>query len=99
VAVNAFLSFFDEANGESVLKGKERWVELQGWDWEVAAASSWTRGATARVGKPAPGALRWQHRFDASSPTILGYLCNGKPFAKVEIQVLKAVVLSAESRF
>ena len=90
MAVNAFLSFFDKANGESVLKGKERWVELQGWDWQIEAVSSWTRGGTARVGKPAPSALRWQHRFDTSSPTIMGSLCNGTAFPKVEIQVLKA---------
>ncbi|HEU4842448.1 MAG TPA: type VI secretion system tube protein Hcp, partial [Ilumatobacteraceae bacterium] len=88
MAVNAFLSFFDKANGESLVKGKERWIELQGWDWEIEAASGWSRAGSARVGKPVPGALRWQHRFDASSPTIMGYLCSGSAFPKAEIQVL-----------
>ncbi len=45
MAVNAFLTFFDKADGESIQKGHEKWVELQGWDWEVEAESSWTKGA------------------------------------------------------
>ena len=38
---------FDKADGESVQKGHEKWIELQGWDWEVEAESSWTKGGGA----------------------------------------------------
>ena len=31
MAVNAFVSFFDKADGESIQKGKEKWVEIQGY--------------------------------------------------------------------
>lgn len=90
MAVNAFMSFFDRANGESTQKGKERWVELQGWSWEIEAESSWTKGGGASVGKPSPGRISWQHIFDASSVVLMGYICNGKSFPKVELQMLKS---------
>jgi len=44
MAVNPFMSFFDKADGESIQKGKEKWIEIQGWNWDVEADSSWTRG-------------------------------------------------------
>ena len=30
MAVNAFLSFFGKADGESIQKGKQKWVEILG---------------------------------------------------------------------
>ena len=89
MATLAFLSFFDKPEGESIQKGKEKWIELQGWDWEVDAETSWTKGGGASVGKPNPGRLNWEHDFDTASPVILGCLCSGKAFAKVELQMLK----------
>jgi type VI secretion system Hcp family effector len=90
MAVNAFISFFDKADGESVQKGKEKWVEIAAWDWEVEAESSWTKGGGASVGKPSPGAMSFEHSFDASSTVILGYVCSGKSFPKVELQMARS---------
>ena len=89
MAINAFLSFFDKADGESIQKGNEKWVEIQGWDWEVEAESSWTKGGGASVGKPNPGKMGFVHSFDTSSTVILGYICTGKAFPKVELQMVK----------
>ena len=89
MAVNAFMSFFDKADGESTQKGKEKWVEIQAWDWEIEAATSWTKGGGASVGKPNPGTMSWEHYFDSSSPVIMGYICTGKAFPKVELQAMK----------
>ncbi len=89
MAINAFVSFFDKADGESIQKGKEKWVEIQGWDWEVEAETSWTKGGGASVGKPNPGRMNFEHRFDTSSTVILGYICSGKAFPKVELQMMK----------
>jgi type VI secretion system Hcp family effector len=89
MAINAFISFFDKADGESIQKGKEKWVEIQGWDWEVEAESSWTKGGGASVGKPNPGKMNFQHRFDTASTVILGYICSGKAFPKCELQMTK----------
>ncbi len=89
MAVNAFVSFFDKADGESIQKGKEKWVEIQGWDWEVEAETSWTKGGGASVGKPNPGKMSIRHYFDSSSTVILGYICSGKAFPKVQLQIMK----------
>jgi len=91
MAVNAFVSFFDKADGESVQKGREKWVEIQAWDWEVEAESSWTKGGGASVGKPNPGTMSFLHYFDSSSPVILGYICTGKAFPKVELQMTRLI--------
>ena len=90
MAVNAFLSFKDgKADGESLQKGKEKWIEIQGWDWEVEAESSWTKGGGASVGKPNPGKLNFEHYFDTSSTVILGYICSGKAFPIVQLEMMK----------
>ena len=89
MAVNAFISFFDKADGESIQKGKEKWIEIRAWDWEVEAETSWTKGGGASVGKPNPGKMKFEHLFDTSSTVILGYICNGKAFPKVELQTMK----------
>jgi type VI secretion system secreted protein Hcp len=90
MAANAFMSFFDKADGESIRKGKEKWVEVHGWDWGIDADTSWTKGGGASVGKPSPGAMSWTHDFDTASPVLLGYICTGKAFPKVELQMMKA---------
>jgi type VI secretion system secreted protein Hcp len=89
MAVNAFLSFFDKADGESIQKGKEKWIEIQGWDWEIEAETSWTKGGGASVGKPNPGKLNFEHYFDTSSTVIMGYICTGRAFPKLELQMMK----------
>lgn len=89
MAANAFISFFDKADGESIQKGKEKWVEIQGWTWEIEAVSSWTKGGGANVGKPNPGKMTFQHYFDTSSTVIMGYICTGKAFPKVQLEMMK----------
>ena len=89
MAVNAFLSFFTKVDGESIQKGKEKWIEIQGWDWEVEAETSWTKGGGASVGKPNPGRMTFEHYFDTSSTVVLGFICTGKAFPKAEVQMMK----------
>ena len=89
MAVNAFLTFFDEADGESIERGKEKWIEIQGWDWEIEAESSWTKGGGASVGKPQPGRLTWEQYFDSSSAAVLGRICTGTDFPKAQLQMLR----------
>jgi type VI secretion system secreted protein Hcp len=89
MAVNAFLTFFDKTEGESIQKGKEKWIEIRGWDWEVEAETNWTHGGGASVGKPNPGKMNWEHHFDSSSTVLLGFICTGKAFPKAELQMLK----------
>ena len=89
MAVNAFVTFYDKADGESIQKGKEKWVEIMGWDWDVDAETSWTKGGGASVGKPNPGKMSIEHYFDTASTVILGYICSGKAFPKVQLEMMK----------
>jgi type VI secretion system secreted protein Hcp len=43
--------------GDAVAKGREGWIRIARLEWAVDAASSWTQGAGASVGKPNPGKL------------------------------------------
>jgi len=97
MAVNAFLTFFDKADGESIQRGKEKWVELLGWDWEVEAEVREGKGGGAKVGKPRPGKLNWEHYFDTSSAIVMGTLCNGKAFPQVELQMTRTMLASVKT--
>ena len=87
MAVNAWLTFFDKADGESAQKGRENWIDVLSWTWEVDAETSWTKGGGASVGKPTPDKMAWEHIFDTSSPVLLGYICTGKVFPKAQLQM------------
>jgi len=89
MAVNAFVTFYDKADGESIQKGKEKWVEIKGWAWDVDAETSWSKGGGASVGKPNPGKMSIEHYFDTASTVILGYICSGKAFPKVQLEMMK----------
>ncbi len=90
-ALNAFMQI-GEAEGESKQSpyDKPPWIELQSWDWEVEAETSWTKGGGAAVGKPSPGKMNWEHVFDRSSNTILAYICTGKSFPEVILEMCKS---------
>ena len=90
MALNAFIKI-GSAAGEARQGryGREKWIELQGWDWEVEAETSWTKGGGASVGKPNPGKLTWEHYWDKSAHFVLGYICTGTAFQHVELHMCK----------
>jgi type VI secretion system Hcp family effector len=82
-----------EAEGECKQKPYDLpkpWIEIQAWDWEVEAETSWTKGGGAAVGKPSPGKMNWEHVFDRSSNTILAYICTGKSFPEIRLEMCKS---------
>ena len=95
-ALNAFMRVSTNpgktvfAEGESKQKGYEKWIEIQSWEWEVEAESSWTKGSGAAVGKPVPGKLSWEHYWDFSSNTLLRYIYKGSSFPVVELHMCKS---------
>jgi type VI secretion system secreted protein Hcp len=88
MAVNAFMNL-GKAKGESIQGEFKDWIEIQGWDWEIEAETSWTKGGGASVGKPNPGKMNWEHYFDKSSSVIMGYICSGKAFPEVVLKMCK----------
>jgi type VI secretion system Hcp family effector len=90
-ALNAFMQIGD-AEGESKQApyDKPAWIELTAWDWEVEAETSWTKGGGAAVGKPSPGKMNWEHVWDRSSNILLSYICTGKSFPTIRLEMCKA---------
>jgi type VI protein secretion system component Hcp len=86
--LNALMKI-SRADGESRVKNFEKYIELQGWEWEVEADTSWTKGGGASVGKPSPGKLNFEHYFDTASTTILRYIFSGQSFDSVDLHMLK----------
>ncbi len=97
-ALNAFMKI-GKANGESKQKPFEDWIELQSWDWEVEAETSWTKGGGASVGKPSPGKMNWEHSWDRSASVILGFICTGSAFEKVYLTMCKSTGKGARDPF
>ena len=90
-ALNAFMKIGNgKAKGESKQAPYVDWIELQAWDWEVEAETSWTKGGGASVGKPSPGKLNFEHTWDRSSTVILGYICTGSAFDNIFIEMCKS---------
>ena len=96
MALNALMTI-KGATGESRLQGFEGWIELQGWDWEVEAETSWTKGGGASVGKPNPGKMNWEHYYDRSSPNILKNICSGTMFDSMTLKMFKSTGASSQT--
>src|SRR5437660_12707512 len=88
MSVNALMRI-SNAKGESKLDGFKDWIEIQSWDWEVEAETSWTKGGGASVGKPNPGKMNWEHYFDRASITLLQYIFTGAAFEEIELRMFK----------
>lgn len=97
-ALNAFMKI-GKAKGESKQAPYTDWIELQSWDWEVEAETSWTKGGGASVGKPSPGKLNFEHSWDRSSHVLLGYICTGTAFEDIFIEMCKSTGKSGRQPF
>jgi len=97
-ALNAFM-LIGEAQGESKQAPYDGWIELQSWDWEVEAETSWTKGGGAAVGKPSPAKMNWEHVWDRSSNIVLSYICTGKSFPEVKLEMCKSTGDEVRKKF
>ncbi len=89
-ASNVFIRISDVPTGESTdttFTGVDGWNELGSCNWEVTAASNWTSGGGAQVGKPNPGTFQISRHVDSASGPILKDITTGKAATKVEIAV------------
>jgi type VI secretion system secreted protein Hcp len=89
---NSFICFDGIKPGESLHEthgGKDGWIEITDWSWDIEADTSYLKGGGAAVGKPTPGTLSFSHYYDVASPTIMLKIVQGKHFPKVHIVMLK----------
>ncbi|HZV92876.1 MAG TPA: type VI secretion system tube protein Hcp [Caldimonas sp.] len=87
-SLNAFMQI-SNARGESKQGHYKDWIEIQAWEWEVEAETSWTKGGGASVGKPSPNKMSWEHYWDRSSATLLVYICTGASFENIQLDMCK----------
>lgn len=93
---NAFIKFTNSSGGvipgESLQTGhagKDGWVEIGDWSWDIDADTSYLKGTGAAVGKPNPGTLSITHYYDKSSPAIMSNIVKGTHFKTATIDMLK----------
>jgi len=89
MSLNAFIKI-GKAEGESRQAGYVGWMEIQGWEWECEAESSWVKGGGASVGKPNPGKFTFEHYYDKGSSVLLGFLVTGSAFSEVHMHMCKS---------
>jgi type VI secretion system secreted protein Hcp len=90
---NAFIKFTGpDLKGEGLQEGhagKDGWIEIGDWGWDIEAEASHLKGTGAAVGKPQPAAFTWSHFYDKSSPQLMEKIVMGSSFAQVQIDILK----------
>jgi type VI protein secretion system component Hcp len=84
--------------GDATAKGHEKWIRVSSLDWEAEAASTYTGGSGASVGKPMPGPINlvmpngaWSRHFPrliasgTSLPSIVldAVASDGRPLYRV----------------
>ena len=92
MAGNSFIKFAEVPIGESLTKshpGKDGWLEIADWGWEVTADTSFTKGSGSAVGKPQAGTFNFKHFFDLSSCAIMQRIVSGTHFSTVTVDMLK----------
>ena len=68
--------------GEATKRGHERWIQVLGFSWGVAASQEGARGAAAR---PTFQALTIQKYLDKSSPHLAAASAEGRIIAEAEL--------------
>lgn len=92
---NAFIRFkkgSTHIEGESKQKGqlgKEGWIEIGDWSWEVTADSNFMKGGGSSVGKATPGNLSFSQYFNRASKGLYSNIVKGTHFDEVELVMLK----------
>lgn len=93
---NAFIQFTgtngDPIVGESLQtghEGKNGWIEVGEWSWDVEAETNFLKGTGSAVGKPTSGVLSFSHYYDKSSPTLMQYIVRGTHFKSITLDMLK----------
>lgn len=89
---NAFIKFAGIAKGESLQtghEGKDGWIEISDWSWDIEAEHSVTKGTGASVGKATPGNLSITHYFDVAGPDVLTKIVVGQHYDLITIEMLK----------
>jgi type VI secretion system secreted protein Hcp len=90
MAVDAFLKLEGpQVEGESKVKGFEGQIQILDVHFGISQPAGGHFGTGSGVGKADFHDLSVTKRFDLSSPTLMGFCANGKPFDKGTITLRK----------
>jgi type VI protein secretion system component Hcp len=73
--------------GDSVAEHHENAVELDSYAFSLSAASDWTSGGGASVGKPRPSDVVVSGLLDRSGPALLNVITQGRQITTADIYV------------
>lgn len=87
--------------GDAIAKGHEKWIRVSSLDWNVEAATSWTQGGGAAIGKPKPGPMdlvlptgTWSQHFmrlitqGKALPSVVfdAFASDGRPLYRITVE-------------
>ena len=88
VAMADIFMHIARAAGDATAKGHENWIRVSSLDWEVEAATSWTQGGGASVGKPKPGEIQFVLPTGPWSAHFMKMIAGGKAEPKVILDAI-----------
>jgi type VI secretion system secreted protein Hcp len=77
-------------DGESVLKGLEKQIDVLAWSWGVSQSGTMHIGTGGTGGKANVQDLSVTKYIDAASPNLFLFCCNGQHIDKVTLTCRKA---------
>ncbi len=89
MALDTFLKI-DGIEGESVVKGMERQIEVLSWSWGMTQQGSAHSGTGAGTGKVNVQDLHFTKVVDKGSPLLMKLCCNGKHLKDAVVTMRKA---------
>lgn len=89
MAVDMLLKI-EGVEGESVISGHEREIDIVAWSWGMNQSGSMHVATGGGSGKVSVQDIALTKRVDKASPVIWQYCCSGRHFEKAQLTVRKA---------
>lgn len=90
---------YDGIDGESKVKGFEKWIDINHWGWGATAPTSGVAGGGLSAGVATFHEVSVSKNLDVATETLLKKLTSGNHFDKVEIASLKTTGTSAPEEY
>lgn len=91
MAVNILLRIEGpKVEGESVIKGHEKDIDVQSWGWGMTQSGSMHVATGGGTGKVSVQDIHLSKKVDKASPVLMKHCCSGEHFDKATLFVYKA---------
>jgi len=91
---------FDGIDGESSLKGHEKWIELNSWSWGMSnSGSQASAGGGAGTGKVSISSFNIMHRIDKASPLLFLRCAQGQHIATATLSFTRTMSNGTEMEY